>query len=74
MLGKRGTVDVHQGTITAQREMMDGARDQFLAGAGFPNNKDSPGTLRHALGHGEKLAHAVTVSDSARSIQKKEIW
>jgi hypothetical protein len=44
-----GAVDGHQQTIAARAELMNGARDQFLAGAGFAEDQDG------AVGAGDLL-------------------
>ena len=47
--GDGGTVHLDEGPLATRAEIMDGARDQFLAGAGFTQNENRRIRRRHGL-------------------------
>ena len=57
VFGKRGAVDVDPGTAAAMGGLVNGASDEFLAGAGFAGDQDCFGVARNAIDQAHELVH-----------------
>ena len=56
-LWNRRAIDRHVSRVAARRQLVNGARDQLLAGAAFAGNHDRRGRLRQPLDRGDHFAH-----------------
>ncbi len=55
--GNGGAVDGHEGTVGARRKPVNGARQDFLARAGFAGDQHGRGRRRHLLHQAHHVLH-----------------
>ncbi len=60
---QRAAVDDDDGLVRARAQLVDQAREQFLARAAFPLDQDGRPAGRHAAGHVDELHHLVAFVD-----------
>ena len=64
----RRAVDADQRPVAAAGSFVNGARDQFLAGAGLAGDHDSSGGRRHQLDLAQRLLDRLALADDAARI------
>ena len=64
-LGDRAAVDRHEPLRAARAVVVNGARDELLAGAGLAGDENRAAGLRHGLEQLEQLPHHLALADDA---------
>lgn len=60
MLGDCAAADIHPGLVTAERELVDGAGDQFFPGAAFTEDEDGGVAASDPSDQVEQIEHLRT--------------
>ncbi len=67
--GNGGAIDFDEGAFAARTEIVNGAGDEFFAGAGFAEDEDGGGCRRDKLDLGESALERGAVSDDLLKIE-----
>ena len=66
--GQGPAVDADVGARRSRAEVVDGARDQFLAGSGLAHDQDAGARRRDLSGRAEDLAHGRAFTEDAGQV------